>query len=222
MTVLCRSFVVVLFAAVIAGCGGSNAGSTPTGRAVATKACQFDQPGKVFQTCRSPDHRWLLSNGKCDTLYFRNVNNGRRVPYQSPLGCGMDDPPGPNDTNGLGEFWVKPHLLVIGDNIGSVLSFDPSIGKQTVVAGLSDFLVSPNGQWVAGEGSGDPQVTRQADTVYVVAIRAPGRCFVVPGLANIWGFTADSKNVIVLRYANGNKLRQYAISSLQSGCPNDR
>ena len=219
MTVLGRSFVVVAFAAVIAGCGGSGAGSTPTGPAVATKACQFDQAGRVIQTCRSPDGRWLLSNGNCDTLFFSNRHNGRHVPFQSTLGCGMDEPPGPNGTGGKGEFWVKPHLLLIGDNISTVLSFDPATGKSRVVAGLSDFLVSPNGQWVAGEGSGDPQLARQADTVYGVAIRAPGRCFVVPGSADIWGFTADSKNVIVLRYANGNHLRQYAISSLPSGCP---
>ena len=222
MTLPGRSFVVVAFATVIAGCGGNGgAGSTPTGPAVATEACQLDRVRNVVQTCRSPDGRWLLSQqyGKCGTLFFSRGLNGKRMPFRSLLGCGMDEPPGPNAASGEGEFWAKPHLLIIGDNVSTVLSVDPSAGKSRVVAGLSDFLVSPNGQWVAGEGPGDPQVTHQADTVYVAAIRAPGRCLVVPGLADVWGFTADSKNVIVTRYANGNQLRQYAISSLPSGCP---
>jgi hypothetical protein len=220
MAVLGRSVVIVAFAVLIAGCGGSGgAGSTPTGPAVAAKACQFGQVGSV-QTCRSPDGRWLVSeSGLCHTIFFSNGHNGRRVPFHSLLDCGTDEPPGPNDPSGGGQFWAKPHSLVIGDNMSTVLIVDPSTGKAKVVAGLSDFLVSPDGQWVVGEGSGNPQVTRQADTVYVVAIRAPGRCFVVPGLADIWGFTPNSKNVIVLRYANGNHLRQYAISSLPTGCP---
>jgi len=96
---------------------------------------------------------------------------------------------------------------------------------------LSDFLVSPNGEWIGGRGPGDPNVDTEANTVYVVAVqphccsREPQECLVVPGRAgDVAGFTPDSRDVVVRSvYKLGRiYLRKYPISSLRASCPRGR
>jgi sugar lactone lactonase YvrE len=89
----------------------------------------------------------------------------------------------------------------------------------TQLGALNDFVVSPQGQWVAGAGAsgpGDPVAT----TVYVLGVGAK-KCLVVPGTsADAAGFTRDGKAVIVQRGHSGKEhLRQFALSSLHGDCP---
>jgi hypothetical protein len=142
--------------------------------------------------------------GTC-SLVFGYGRSGKRVRFNSPTGCSKSG------------TWVKPHLFVLGGDVLAV-SFDPSIRRVRVLAQLADFRVSPDGQWIAGPGPGR---SHEAVTVYVRSVRGR-RCLVVPGRSvDIAGFTPNSKNVIVIRSETGAKrdLRQFALSSLQPGCP---
>lgn len=195
---------------VLAGCGSSGPGSSPTGSAVVRKACALPPLGHVVLTCRSPDGLWLVAqsqhgkHGPC-SLVFGHSHSGKRVRFNSPTGCTESG------------TWVKPHLFVLGGDVLAV-SFDPSIRKVSVLAQLADFRISPDGQWIAGPGPGR---SREAVTVYVRSIRGR-KCLVVPGRsADIAGFTPNNESVIVIRSeAGGSKeLRQFALSSLRPGCP---
>lgn len=101
-----------------------------------------------------------------------------------------------------------------------VESLDPTTRVVTLLGDLNDFVVAPNGQWVAGVGAagpGDPIAT----TVYVLGVAAK-KCLVVPGTsADAAGFTRDNKAVVVRRSSHSAEpeLRQFALSSLHADCP---
>jgi hypothetical protein len=114
--------------------------------------------------------------------------------------------------------WARPHLLLFLD-YPLVESLDPTTRMVTQIGALNDFVVSPQGQWVAGAGAsgpGDPVAT----TVYVLGVGAK-KCLVVPGTsADAAGFTRDGKAVIVQRGHSGKEHpRQFALSSLHGDCP---
>lgn len=211
-------FVLGALAVIAAGCGGSS-GSVPSGPAVARERCPFNPRRDVLQTCRSPDGRWLLSAqpGRCDTLYFSHGRSAKRLPFYSDAGCGDQNQPGYHPAGG--GTWAQPHLLLLGGDT-EVFSVDPSTRKPRLLASLNDFLVSPNGEWIAGLGAGEAP-DPQALTVYVLSVHGR-KCLVVPGQSSdIAGFTPDSRSVIVDRiYSHGKiPLRQFTISSLRAGCP---
>jgi len=112
--------------------------------------------------------------------------------------------------------WVTPHVLVFDNVDFLVLALRPPSMHARLLAQASDFVVSPNGKWVAVWSSTPPDV---AQTVAVVSIDGT-TCLAVPRSSNendtAAGFTADSRNVIVSRTTRGSsqQLVGLAISSL--------
>lgn len=220
-----RLMVAVLAVAVAGGAAGVayalvSSTSVSQGVAVASpgiaaKPCPFYPVQHALQNCHSRGSDWVLSirydrySSVCK-LRFSRGNSRRPVwIYRSGGGCLQGQ-----------SIWVKPHLLIFPSDYPLVNSLDPSTHNVTLLGQLSDFLVSPNGRWVAGPGPGDPKVSPEANTIYLLSVG--GReCLVVPGRsADIAGFTPDSQNVIVRVYAHGTTaLRQFAISSLHPTCP---
>ncbi|MGH3056005.1 MAG: hypothetical protein ACRDL7_13610 [Gaiellaceae bacterium] len=212
MTLLGRSLVLVALAVVVAGCGGQ--GSATSNPGVAAKPCPVYPVQHALQSCHSRASDWVLSlrydphHSRCKLLFGRTAGAAPAWTYRGD--CGLTT-----------MTWVKPHQLLLQTEYPIVSSLDPSARTTTTVAQLSDFRVSPNGEWIAGTGPGDPKVDPVANTVYVVSVRGR-KCLVVPGRSSdISGFTPDSQNVIVRRsYANGTyPLGEFALSSLPSNCP---
>ena len=206
------------FALVLAGCGGSGSGSAPTGRAIAAPRCPVARISSKLTvgTCRSPDGAWRLNfrqgtaNGR---LFLARRGSSKDVGaemYHSSNDCCTD------------MAWGRPHLFLFLD-YPLVESLDPTTRIVTLLGSLNDFVVSPNGEWVAGAGAsgpGDPVAT----TVYVLGVGAK-KCLAVPGTSvDAMGFTRDSHAVIVRRNAEPGapQLRQFALSSLHSDCPEGR
>jgi hypothetical protein len=204
---------VVVFGVVLAGCGSST-DTTPTGAALRAPQCPVTRLSSKLTvgSCRSPDGAWRLrfrrgtANGRL-FLARRGERKGVEM-YHSSNDCCTD------------LAWVRPHLLLFLD-YPLVESLDPTSRIVTQLGALNDFVVSPQGQWVAGAGAsgpGDPVAT----TVYVLAVGTK-KCLVVPGTsADAAGFTRDGASVIVQRNADPGKqpqLRQFALSSLHADCP---
>lgn len=122
--------------------------------------------------------------------------------------------------------WVKPHLLLFDDDY-RVMKLDPATRKVSVIAGFSNFVVSPDGRWVAGFAAGPPEL---AESVGVLSLRKRLCLEVVHGSRQtdqIAGFTRDSKGVIVERSAfipnesatGPRQLVQFPLTSLHTACP---
>ena len=207
--------VLAALGLVLAGCGGGGSGSAPAGSAIAAPQCPVTRLSSKLTvgTCRSPDGAWRLqlrrgtANGR---LFLARRSAGKDAGaemYHSSNDCCTD------------LTWARPHLLLFHD-YPLVQSLDPATKVVTLLGSLNDFVLSPNGQWVAGPGAsgpGDPVAT----TVYVLGVGAK-KCLVVPGTSvDATGFTPDSQAVIVRRNPEPGKpeLRQFALSSLQSDCP---
>lgn len=119
--------------------------------------------------------------------------------------------------------WARPHLLLFDDDY-RVFTLDPTTRAVRAIAGFSEFLVSPDGRWMAGFAGQPPELP---ETVGVVSLRKPG-CLVVPHgtqeTDEIAGFTRDSKSVIVGRTdlessGRPSRLVQFALSALHTACP---
>ena len=161
--------------------------------------------------CRSPDGAWRLSfreGTEYGRLFLARRGGGKGVEmYHSNNDCCTDI------------AWVRPHLLLFLD-YPLVESLDPATRTVTQLGALNDVVVSRDGKWVTGAGAsgpGDPVAT----TVYVLGVDAK-KCLVVPGTSSdAAGFTRDGKAVIVQQSLEPekSKLRQFALSSLHSGCP---
>jgi hypothetical protein len=202
---------VVEFGVVLAGCGSST-GTTPTGAALRAPQCPVTRVSSKLTvgSCRSPDGAWRLRfrQGTAKGRLFlarRGERTGVEM-YHSSNDCCADI------------AWARPHLLLFLD-YPLVESLDPTTRMVTQIGALNDFVVSPQGQWVAGAGAsgpGDPVAT----TVYVLGVGAK-KCLVVPGTsADAAGFTRDGKAVIVQRGHSGKEHpRQFALSSLHGDCP---
>jgi hypothetical protein len=208
-----RWFVVIVFVLVVAGCGGS--ASVPPGAAVTGRECPANRVSGSLTVvgCRSPDGTWRLkARGRAESFLRLSLARGGRKPvpmYRSGNAC----------CSYVG--WARPHLLVFID-YPEVMSLDPTTRKLTNFGSLGDLVVSPNGDWVAGDGPGGPG-DPTATTVYVLAVHSQSRkeqCLVVPGSwGDAKGFTADSKAVIVSSVHHVEQLRQFTLSSLHAGCP---
>ena len=187
-------------------------------------ACSLRPAHQGTQTCRSPDGRWLLlvttpvNAQDCRYLYFGHTRYDRRVRFAAPESCGLNFG---NDAPGVvllqyGGTWIKPHLLLIGDS-NHVALLDPVTRQSKLIASLGSFLVSPNGEWIVGNGAGG------TSSVYVVAVRQR-KCLEVPIRSDfVAGFSPDSKDVVVYRRSEGIEtnasLRRFPISSLRAACP---
>lgn len=194
---------------------GSASGTVPTGSAVTAGLCPSAPIPHVLQSCRSKSSPWTVSfrydpkAAGCKLVF----SHGRSTAPAWTIHGGCTSltwlPQGLGSRN-------QPQILIFSRQYPLVNSADPATHKVTMLAQLSDFQVSPNGEWIAGLGPGDPRVDPVANTVYVVSI--PSRkCLAVPGQStDIAGFTEDSENVIVSQPYG---LRQFAISSLGSSCP---
>jgi hypothetical protein len=203
---------VVLMGLVLAGCGGTgrSQGTKPTGIAsIAPRCAQYPRPG---MTCSSPDGAWSVRYTRNPgTLWVTRLGPVSVRAYQSKDSCCTYI------------TWAKPHTLLFDDDY-RLMRLDPITRKHTMIASWSNFVVSPNGRWIAGWASGPPE---EAETVGVLSV-AGTTCLVVPHNPHqsdeAAGFTQDSKNVIVARSPfvpnNGTtgspQLVQYAISSLRA------
>jgi hypothetical protein len=172
-------------------------------------------PSSVFES-RSPDGRWVVSLRweDCRYLTFTPTSGGRPERFATPEECGWDG-------GGTGGEWVAPHLFLIGDNF-IVARIDPATRVAKMVAALHDISVSGNGEWIVGDGPGDPANDAQANTTYVVSLRGHPTCLVVPGLSHATGFTAGGEvRVVTQRGIHGpsGPVKQFAISSLRPTCP---
>jgi hypothetical protein len=171
MTLLGRLFLVVALAVVFAGCGGGF-GVTPTGPAVKAPVCLMRGTGKgTLGTCRSPDGAWRVTvtnlvGGWWCALYLTRVSSGRRVRMFSRHDAGCDD-----------LTWAKPHLLLFEWNYG-LYTLNPATGQVTNPALLSNFVVSPDARWVAGDNAnGAPEAPQ--NPVYVLTVNN-SMCVIVP------------------------------------------
>lgn len=161
--------------------------------------------------CRSPDGAWSVT-----TI-------GKGVAWVTHHGSG-GMPIFPSDVAGADLVWAKPHTLFFDDNY-RLFRLDPVAGKRTIIADWSDFVVSPDGRWIAGYayvgGSAAPALT-----IGVLSIDGK-TCLAVPHGSHESdspvGFTKDGQSVVVARnpYDAGNGLTggpshllAYAISSL--------
>lgn len=202
------AFAALASVVALSGCGSA---ATPTTQVGSTTNASLS----VFES-RSPDGGWVVSLPWKDCRYmtFTPTSGGRPERFAAPGGCGFD-------SGGVGGEWVAPHLLLIGDNF-IVASIDPAMRVAKMVAALHDISVSGNGEWIAGDGPGDPANDAQANTTYVVSLRGHPKCLVVPGLSHATGFTAGGEvRVVTERGINGpsGPVKQFAISSLRSTCP---
>jgi hypothetical protein len=221
-----RLMVAVLAVAVAGGAAGAalalvsstsvSQGTAVASPGIAAKSCPFYPVQHALQSCHSRGSDWVLSirydrsSSVCKLRFSRGDSRSPVWTYRSGGGCLEGQ-----------SIWVKPHLLIFPSDYPLVNGLDPSTHRVTLLGQLSDFLVSPNGEWIAGTGPGDPKVDPEATTVYVLSVHAR-MCLVVPGVSgDIAGFTPDSENVIVRRaYQHGSwQLRQFALSSLRSACP---
>lgn len=216
MTLAGRRSALVALALLLGGCGGSGVGVTPT--AARQCAIKYTKSGIKAGTCRSPDGAWLLSfrnatAGWACRLYLRRRGTHRQVLMYRTQNAYCSE-----------LAWAKPHLLVF-ENDDQVMTLAPTTGKLRLIVGFGDFVVSPDGRWVAGFANEPPEI---AETVDVVA--ANGRtCLVVPHTSHqsdeVAGFTRDGKGVIVRRrrfipnnFATGaSQLVPFTISALKAG-----
>jgi hypothetical protein len=181
-------------------------GTKPTGTVATSLQCAlYPTPGTA---CRSPDGAWSVTYKRGQLLVARRGQRGVRA-YQSDSFC-CDY-----------ITWAKPHTLLFDDDY-QLMRLDPVTRKHRTIAGWSDFVVSPDGRWIAGWGQGS-EISPERVGVRSVEGKT---CLVVPRDSHqkdeAAGFTQDSKNVIVKRWPyepdNGatgpSQLVQYAISSL--------
>jgi hypothetical protein len=98
----------------------------------------WPHPGAAFP---SPDQAWTLhytrahGYGHLD-LTQRSTGRTFRM-YRSNDGCCTF------------VEWLRPHLLVFVDDYRT-FTLDPATKKVTQLAGFSNYVVSPNGRWIAG------------------------------------------------------------------------
>lgn len=138
----------------------------------------------------SPDGKWSVDYSRRNgysRLDLVDRRSGRRYRmYRSNDGCCQEI------------TWVSPHLLVFVDDY-NVKTLDPSTRRIVRISGFSDFVVSPNGRWVAGWASCGGHC---AETVEVVPISG-GPCRAFPHQRDDDDsspfFSRDSRKLTVLR-----------------------
>jgi hypothetical protein len=94
--------------------------------------------------------------------------------------------------------WLRPHLLIFVDDYHTK-TLDPTTKRVATIAHFSNFVVSPDGRWVAGWADCG---THGAEAVDVVAITG-GQCRKVPRRAdqddNALRFSHDDRTLTIQR-----------------------
>src|SRR5215471_5287052 len=234
MTLLRPALLLIAFAAALAGCGGGELGGAPTGPAVKTSACfqkgtppggqPGDRPGTVG-TCRSPGGTWRVTlqngvGGWACALFVTRASTGRRVRMF-----------GSHDAGCTYLTWAKPDRLLFVNN-STFHTLNPATRKVIEPAVFSEFAVSPNRRWAAGDAVGGPQEGQI--TVYALT-PTNSRCVIVPLGAHrtdeVVGFTRDSKSLIVntgpwdateSQPPGSGVDRQFLLSSLHTDCAGEQ
>ncbi len=145
----------------------------------------------------SPDRKWQLiysrqnGYGRLDLIDRRT---GRRYRmYRS------------NDSCCDQITWVAPHTLIFVDDY-KVKTLDPDRRRVRQIAGFSNFVISPNGRWVAGYADTGGHRPQSVDVVPL----AGGACLAVPKRPDqdvgYPSFSADSRFVSVERRHFSTKL----------------
>jgi hypothetical protein len=119
----------------------------------------------------SPDRQWSLAYTRRHGYGHLDITQratGRTFRmYRSNDGCCTEI------------SWLRPHLVVFVDDY-KTFTLDPATKQVTRIAGFSNYVVSPDGLWVAGWADCGGHC---AETVAVVAITG-GRCRAVPRRAD--------------------------------------
>lgn len=178
-------------------------------------------PCGTVGTCPPPDGVWRVTlqngvRGWACALYVTRVSTGQRVRmYGSHQdGCSY-------------LTWAQPDRLLFESNF-AFHTLNPATRKVIEPALFGEFVVSPNGRWVAGNAVPGPEAPQE--TVYALT-PSNSRCVIVPRGAHrtdeVVGFTRDSKSVIVNTGpwnatasqppGNGSD-RQFRLSSLHTDC----
>jgi hypothetical protein len=127
--------------------------------------------GSVSTGTRSPDGKWEVvfsrSHGFGRLDLTERVSGRRYRMYRS------------NDSCCDHITWVQPQTLVFVDDY-RVLRLNPDKRSAQKIASFSDFVVSPNGRWVAGWADSGGHAP---ETVYVVPLGG-GHCLRVPRRAD--------------------------------------
>ena len=225
--------LVVAFALVFRGCGGGGFGVTATSPAVGAPVCFSNGtsgmqplPGVVAGAvgrCRSPDGAWLAtvdSGGGC-SIEVTRVGAGRRVRRSTS-----------HDSSCSELTWAAPHVLLFETDT-AFYYWNPAarLPGVTSLAAFTEFVVSPNRRWFAGDDlTGAPEAPQTK--VYVFSGDG-STCVMVPlgqqQTDEVAGFTRDSKSLIVNSTAwngtsspptgvSGTGLRQFRLSSLHTQC----
>lgn len=208
-----RLLVVPLLGLTLAGCGESVTAVSDADVAEAAVCAQYPTSGT---SCSSPDGAFSVTFTGTEPRGSIELSRGGArsvlVMYHSTNACCTD------------VTWAKPHTLLFDDDY-QLIRLEPLTRTHTTIASWSDFVVSPDGRWIAGYsyvgGSAAPALT-------VRVLSVDGKtCLAVPHGSHESdspaGFTRDGKRVIVGRepYDPGNgvtggpsQLVSYAISSL--------
>jgi hypothetical protein len=130
-----KRFALALLAApgllVAAGCGSDIRGAT-------APSCPRRYDAEI-RKCESPDHAWTVST-KTDSnvLILTRTASGTRVVVRH-VGCCVT------------VAWVKPHELLFIGEYAALVSLNPPSQRRTVMPGVEDFSISPDGRWIGIE-----------------------------------------------------------------------
>ena len=191
--------LVVPFALVLRSCGAGGFGATPTGPAVEAPVCfsngtsgvQADVSASTTRACRSPDGVWLatVGSGRGCRIDVTRVGAGRPVRRSST-----------HDSYCAALTWAAPHLLLLRTD-AAFYFWNPAtwLPGVTSPAAFTEFAVSPNRRWFAGDDlTGAPEAPQTK--VYVFSGEG-STCLTVPlgrqQTDEVAGFTRDSKSLIV-------------------------
>ena len=156
------------------------------------------------EPCLSPDGAWAVEIGFGPrAIVLTQRTTGRQTAVETPSVACCDL-----------VTWASPHRLFFADS-ERVFRLDPAKRKVRFVAAFDDFLVSPNGEWVAGRFEGYGVGTG------VVSVRT-GECVLVPEAEGFVSATSSRAGFI----GNGavivtwlpNEFHQARISSLREAC----
>jgi hypothetical protein len=165
--------------------------------------------------CHAPDNRWsIIVNNQGDgcTLTVTRTGTGQHYEVRQPRsgGCAPD-------------LWVRDNFVVqegFDSPGGRVVSLDPPSRKVKTLARFRTFVVSPNKQWIAGEGEVRPDGTPRlvavmsltSHTCHVVTEASPDQDISVD--KSPWSFrppipTSPYRNPVVWRTVRrgGKKIR---------------
>jgi hypothetical protein len=167
--------LLVAVAAVAVGCGGHK---TPF-------ATRVFESGYV-----SPDGKWSLAYTRqhgYDNLDVTDRATGSvsRM-YSSNDGCCAQI------------TWLRPHLLIFVDDY-KTRTLDPVTKHVVMISNFSNFVVSPDGRWVAGWADCGGHCAERVDVVPI----GGGRCRQVPHRPdqddNARRFSPDDRSLTILR-----------------------